>query len=470
MKKVISKILIAVMVLTMVGVYQSQVDTTVTSYADEGETTTVAEETTTQAPEETTTVPETTTKPEKITPAKVTKLKASNIKNTSVKLNWKKSKNATKYLVYCSKEKKNGKMTKYSKIDSTTKTSVIDVDLKQGTFYKYKVVAYRVADGYTTKSAGVVVKVLTKLDNVKSFKATAKSSSVKLSWKKNAKASKYYIYKANESGNSYGAFKKIKTVSKKKATCTVSKLTSGKSYKFKIVVYRKKSGVKALSSGKTTTAMTTLSAPSNVRTKEGGKQITIKWNKVKSADKYEVYRGNKKLKTTTGTSYTKKGLKIKHTYTFKIRAVRKYKGKTYRSTFTTVKAATTTGMKGTWIEVSIKTQTMRMYVKNKLYCKTAVVTGNVGDRHTSKGVHHVLQKNHPRRLQGSYHGQKWDVTVNYWLGFTSDGQGIHDSTWRSAYGGNIYKHDGSHGCVNTPLGKMRKIYKKAYVGMPVVVY
>ncbi|MBQ3858807.1 MAG: L,D-transpeptidase [Prevotella sp.] len=54
--------------------------------------------------------------------------------------------------------------------------------------------------------------------------------------------------------------------------------------------------------------------------------------------------------------------------------------------------------------------------------------------------------------------------------FTSDSQGIHDSVWRSAYGGNIYKTNGSHGCVNTPLGAMRKIFKKAHVGTPVIVY
>ena len=127
-------------------------------------------------------------------------------------------------------------------------------------------------------------------------------------------------------------------------------------------------------------------------------------------------------------------------------------------------------MKGTWIEVSIKKQTLYMYVKNKLYVKTPVVTGNVGDRHTSKGTHYVSQKRSPSRLQGSYGSQTWDVTVKYWLRFTGDGQGIHDSTWRSAYGGNIYKTNGSHGCVNTPLSAMKKIYKKAYIGMPVIVH
>ena len=56
--------------------------------------------------------------------------------------------------------------------------------------------------------------------------------------------------------------------------------------------------------------------------------------------------------------------------------------------------------------------------------------------------------------------------------FTSSGCGIHDSTWRAdwEYGGDTYKYNGSHGCVNTPYSKVAKIYKKAQVGTKVIVY
>ena len=111
-----------------------------------------------------------------------------------------------------------------------------------------------------------------------------------------------------------------------------------------------------------------------------------------------------------------------------------------------------------------------MYVNNKFYLSTPVVTGNYGALATTPGYHHVMSKQSPSQLKGSYGGSSWDVTVNYWLGFTGDGQGIHDSTWRGAYGGEIYKGDGSHGCVNTPLDKMAQIYAKGYVGMPVIVF
>jgi lipoprotein-anchoring transpeptidase ErfK/SrfK len=48
--------------------------------------------------------------------------------------------------------------------------------------------------------------------------------------------------------------------------------------------------------------------------------------------------------------------------------------------------------------------------------------------------------------------------------------GLHDSSWRSEYGGDIYISDGSHGCVNTPLEAIATIYANIWEGVPVIVY
>lgn len=48
--------------------------------------------------------------------------------------------------------------------------------------------------------------------------------------------------------------------------------------------------------------------------------------------------------------------------------------------------------------------------------------------------------------------------------------GIHDATWRSSFGGNIYKTDGSHGCVNAPLYLAKTIYANIESGTPVICY
>ena len=52
----------------------------------------------------------------------------------------------------------------------------------------------------------------------------------------------------------------------------------------------------------------------------------------------------------------------------------------------------------------------------------------------------------------------------------SGGCGIHDASWRSSFGGNIYTYNGSHGCVNTPYSAVKKIYNNTTYGTPVIVH
>ena len=66
-------------------------------------------------------------------------------------------------------------------------------------------------------------------------------------------------------------------------------------------------------------------------------------------------------------------------------------------------------------------------------------------------------------------GDGYSSFVSYWMGFYG-GCGIHDSSWRSSYGGSIYQGNGSHGCVNTPFDKVKTIYEHVEVGTPVYVY
>jgi lipoprotein-anchoring transpeptidase ErfK/SrfK len=48
--------------------------------------------------------------------------------------------------------------------------------------------------------------------------------------------------------------------------------------------------------------------------------------------------------------------------------------------------------------------------------------------------------------------------------------GIHDATWRSNFGGEIYKTNGSHGCINTPYEAMKTLYDKTEIGTPVIMF
>lgn len=48
--------------------------------------------------------------------------------------------------------------------------------------------------------------------------------------------------------------------------------------------------------------------------------------------------------------------------------------------------------------------------------------------------------------------------------------GIHDASWRSEFGGNIYKSSGSHGCVNAPYTLAQAVFGSIDAGTAIVVY
>jgi hypothetical protein len=50
------------------------------------------------------------------------------------------------------------------------------------------------------------------------------------------------------------------------------------------------------------------------------------------------------------------------------------------------------------------------------------------------------------------------------------GYGLHDASWRSEFGGDIYIHEGSHGCPNMPVEIAGQVYDNVSIGTPVIVY
>ena len=47
-------------------------------------------------------------------------------------------------------------------------------------------------------------------------------------------------------------------------------------------------------------------------------------------------------------------------------------------------------------------------------------------------------------------GPNYEAEVTYWMPFNGN-IGIHDASWRYSFGGEIYKRNGTHGCVNAPI-------------------
>lgn len=120
----------------------------------------------------------------------------------------------------------------------------------------------------------------------------------------------------------------------------------------------------------------------------------------------------------------------------------------------------------TYIEVDMGSQRMYYYVDGEAVIETPIVTGNTSRRWgTPSKVCYVYFKQRNRVLRG----QDYATPVKYWMAV--DGRiGIHDAIWRKEFGGEIYKTNGSHGCINTPLEVMAELYELVEEGTPVIMF
>lgn len=121
---------------------------------------------------------------------------------------------------------------------------------------------------------------------------------------------------------------------------------------------------------------------------------------------------------------------------------------------------------GTYIEVDMTEQHMYYYVDGELALDTDVVTGNTGRRMgTPEGINFVYNKQRDRILRGA----DYATPVKYWVP-VKGAVGIHDASWRKEFGGEIYKRNGSHGCINTPSDIMAQLYDMVEIGTPVIMF
>lgn len=120
----------------------------------------------------------------------------------------------------------------------------------------------------------------------------------------------------------------------------------------------------------------------------------------------------------------------------------------------------------TYIEIDMTQQHMYYYVDGDLVLDTDVVTGNMKrGRGTPEGINYVYNKQRNRILRG----EDYVSPVKYWMPVRG-AIGIHDAGWRSKFGGEIYRTDGSHGCINTPGEMMSQLYEMVEIGTPVVMF
>ncbi len=124
-----------------------------------------------------------------------------------------------------------------------------------------------------------------------------------------------------------------------------------------------------------------------------------------------------------------------------------------------------------YVEVDLTNQKVYLYVDGECILTSDCVSGLASDSERatpSWGVWALSYKKSPATL-GTMEVQGYESDVTYWMPFNG-GVGLHDASWRSSFGGSIYKTNGSHGCINLPLSAAKTIYENISAGWPIIVY
>ena len=228
---------------------------------------------------------------------------------------------AGSYHIYRSEETE----SEYVKVGTVSDTSFKDTELTPGTNYNYRVEACKTENDVL--SAGVMSKVVSvcpTLEKPATVTAISKSyNSIKLSWSKVSGAEGYEVYRSTSKS---GDYELIATV--KKTNYTDKKLETNKNFYYKVIAVKgsHKGTESKVVKKKTVPAATTMITITSL----SYNKLQLTWKKVSGADKYVVYRserkdgGFKKVETLSSTEYIDTKVEGGTLYYYKIIA---YRGK-----------------------------------------------------------------------------------------------------------------------------------------------
>ena len=225
----------------------------------------------------------------------------------SLTLKWNAVKGATGYEIY-----RAGTDGKYSKITTVTSTSYVDTNVKNNTQYSYKIKAYNAAGASAFSTDASLKKTQISVSNLK---ADANGSTVQLSWTGGVTGAEGYVIYRRTEGGSYA---EIGRTSGNTYSDTIS---AGIKYYYAVAVY---SGSRT--EGKCPeVGVMYLATPSGLSVSNTIVSLTLKWNAVKGATGYEIYRAGtdgkySKITTVTSTSYVDTNVKNNTQYSYKIKA------------------------------------------------------------------------------------------------------------------------------------------------------
>ena len=119
-----------------------------------------------------------------------------------------------------------------------------------------------------------------------------------------------------------------------------------------------------------------------------------------------------------------------------------------------------------YIEVNLTAQHLFVYKNGQRVLESDFVSGNP---YLGNGTHTGAYSIKSMQRDAVLRGADYATPVSYWMPFNG-GEGIHDANWRGSFGGQIYKTNGSHGCLNMPPSVAAQIYSVVSTGYPVLVY
>ena len=362
----------------------------------------------------------------------------------------------------------------YTLLTTVGDTALTIRNLKQGCMYYFKIAGYRAVNGRIVDGESAVLKAGTTPTGVQSFYlASGVPTGTVLRWSANALCDGYILYRQFE-----GQWSRKEVLARDVTEYCDTDVIPGRAYNYRLTAYRMDESGELESAAQTVKTICGLCAPADNGTTTMLRRMYFKWKKNAYAQGYEVRYSSdnvnfKVLTDTTATSYISNRFIYGKTYYYRIYPYRyvdngqtKIYGTYWSKSLTMTNTAYGEDAGDTYIEVSIDQQHLWYFVNGELYVSTDVVTGNYNTADTPKGFWRVNNKCSPCTLYGA----DYVSYVDYWIAFIGGAYGIHDASWRSTFGGQIYKGNGSHGCINTPLANVKKIYQKVTIGTPVIVY
>ncbi len=119
-----------------------------------------------------------------------------------------------------------------------------------------------------------------------------------------------------------------------------------------------------------------------------------------------------------------------------------------------------------YVDIDLTNQTLHLYTEGELVLESPIVSGCVAQRHTTPGGAFTLMG---KSRNVTLRGPDYASFVRYWMPFNNK-IGMHDASWRSRFGGTIYRSNGSHGCINLPSGAAETIFNTIDDSYAIVCY